>query len=64
MQNQRSKKKSDLLKKTNKLPQKQPIKVKSPDTQLTDSGLRVVKTDNYTEGRTGLAPACSGKTLV
>ena len=47
MQNQRRKKESDLLKKTIKLPQKQPAKERSPNTQRTDSGLRTVKMDGY-----------------
>ena len=41
------------LKKTNKLPQRQPAKEQSPDMQLTDSSLRVVKTDGYAEGHAG-----------
>ena len=51
MQNKRRKKESDLLKKTSKLPHKQSAKEKSLDTQWIDSGLRVVKTDGYAEGR-------------
>ena len=35
---------------THKLPQKQPTKEKSPDTQWIDSDLRAMKTDDYTEG--------------
>ena len=66
MQNQRRKKESDLLKKTktNKLPQKQPAKEKSPDTQRTDYGLRAEKTDGYAEGRVGQTPASCGQTPV
>ena len=64
MQNQRRKKESDILKKTRKLPQKQTAKKKSPNMQWSDSGLRAVKTDDYTEGRTRQAPACSKQTRV
>ena len=53
MQNQRRKKESDLLKKTRKLPQKQPAKEKSPSTQQTDFDLRAVKTIDYAEGMLG-----------
>ena len=53
MQYQRRKKKNDLLKKTNKLPQRQPAKEQSPNMQLTDSSLRAVKTDGYAEGHAG-----------
>ena len=45
MQNQRRNKETDLQNKTNKLPQKQPAKGKSPDTQQTDYGLRAMKMD-------------------
>ena len=55
----KNKKESDLLKKTSKLPQKQPAKEKSPDTQRTDSSLRAMKMNRYTEGRAGQAPARS-----
>ena len=50
MQNQKSKKENDFLKKTSKLPQKQPAKEKSLDTQWTEPSLTIVKTDGYTEG--------------
>ena len=64
MQNQRRNKESDLLKKTSKLPQKQPAKEQSPNTQWTDFGLRAMKTDSYAEGCAGQALACSGQTLI
>ena len=60
MQNQRRKKENDLLKKTSKLPQKQPAKEKSNDTQWTDSGLRAMKMDGYIKGCVGQAPVHSG----
>ena len=58
------KKERDLLKKTNKLPQKQPTKKKSPNTYQINSGLRVVKTDSDTEGRARQALARSGQTSI
>ena len=64
MQNQKSKKESDLLKKTIKLPQEQLTKEKSPDTQCIDSSLRAMKTDGYAEGCVKQAPARSVQTLV
>ena len=47
----KKKKENDLPKKTSKLPQKQPIKERSPNTQWIDSSLRPVKTDSHAEGR-------------
>ena len=64
MQNQRRKKESDLLRKTNKLPKKQPTKEQSPHKQRTNSGLRVVKTDDYAEGHAGQALTRNGYTSV
>ena len=40
-------------KKTSKLPQKQPAKEWSPGTQQTDSSLRAMKMEGYTEGCAG-----------
>ena len=54
----------DVLKKISKLPQKQPAKEQSPDTQQTDSSLRAVKIDGYTEGCAGHAPARRGQISV
>ena len=66
MQNQKkkSKKESGLLKKTSKIPQKHHAKEKSLDTQRTNSSLKDVKTDCYTEGHVGQVPASGGQTLV
>ena len=50
--------------KTSKLPQKQPAKEQSPNTQRIDFGLRVVKTDDYAKRHVRQAPACSGSTPV
>ena len=58
------KKKSNFLKKTNKLSQRQPAKEQSPDTQRTYSDLRAVKTDGYTKCCAGQAPTRSGQTPV
>ena len=53
MYNQKSKKENDLLKKTGKLPQKQPAKEKNPNTQQTNFSLKAVKTNGYAEGHAG-----------
>ena len=47
------KKESNLLKKTDKLPQKQHAKEQSSDMQRIDSILRHVKTDSYTKDCVG-----------
>ena len=58
------KKQSDLLKKTSELPQKQPAKEKSPDTQWIVSNLRAVKMEGYDEVQAGQAPTRSRQTPV
>ena len=64
MQNQKNMKELDLLKKTSKLPQKQPTKEKSPDTQRTNSSLRAMKTNGYVEGYAEQASGRNGQTLI
>ena len=53
-----------LSKKGQQASTKDPTKEQSLDTQQTDSGLMAVKTDSYTEGRAGQAPARNKQTLV